>query len=233
MDVATPAVVATPALAWLAHRILGPAAGEVGEWLSDPIRDARLRRLERVAEKAREKLEAAGVEPQEVGHSVLVPLLDKASLTDDVGLQEKWAQLLATAAGPDGAAGVRPSFVAMLSEMAPIEAQVLDAIYKILCELEIPFAMMPRHGIKTQSMGAALGVGEHEVIVSIENLLRMNLVSTAANDFEFVDEPSYLYQIQSRELLCGTPLGWEFYAASTGIVAPATVTRPSPVNRLP
>ena len=67
--------------------------------------------------------------PRYVPAKTLVPLLELAGLEDpdDEDMQARWTALLANAAAGDAANGeVLPSFPQILSELTPVEAQMLD-----------------------------------------------------------------------------------------------------------
>jgi hypothetical protein len=68
-------------------------------------------RIERLFEKTEEMVREAGTTPQAVPDSVLVPLLQGASLTDNEDLHTMWAALLANAASMENAENVRPGFM--------------------------------------------------------------------------------------------------------------------------
>src|SRR6266568_709406 len=70
----------------------------------------------------------AGFTPQAVPPKILFPLLEGASFEEDEDLHTMWAALLANAASPGNAEKVRPGFLAILKQMAPDEAALLNRI---------------------------------------------------------------------------------------------------------
>jgi hypothetical protein len=102
-------------------RITGPKADELGkEWAA--------RKTERILTVASQADAIVMDLPLQMPPDrVLIPLLNGAGNEDDAGLQTKWATLLAhSAMNPDK---VLPSYPRLLSELSPVEAQMLDRLY--------------------------------------------------------------------------------------------------------
>jgi hypothetical protein len=107
--------------------MLGPAADELAEMWRDQIRLYRYGRQIKCVEKAEKMAEDAGFAPNAVPPKILFPLLEGASLEEDEGLHTMWASLLANASSKKGAI-VRPSFILLLKNMAPDEAELLKQV---------------------------------------------------------------------------------------------------------
>jgi hypothetical protein len=111
---------------------------EVGGWGADLIRRYRFKSTIKTFVLAQRWLDDAGLTAQPISLRVLVPLLEYASLADDVdesdepeeaqAMQDRWAALLANAAAGDAGAEVLPSFPSILSELTPLGARILDAL---------------------------------------------------------------------------------------------------------
>jgi hypothetical protein len=84
-------------------------------------------------EKAQAFLDARGIEPGAVPLKVLAPLLQAASFEDenDDDMIARWAALLANAAAGDEGASVPPAFPAILAQLVPIEAVILDTLHRL------------------------------------------------------------------------------------------------------
>jgi hypothetical protein len=97
--------------------------------LGDYVEHMRIRRLADLWAKTREHLRIRGVtERVDVSPSVLLPLLGAAMDEDRAGLKELWARLLAAAMDPKRAEFVRPSLIALLKQMDPLDARVLERL---------------------------------------------------------------------------------------------------------
>jgi hypothetical protein len=110
----------------IVKRMLGPAADELAEMLRDQVRLYRYERQIKCLEKAEQMARDAGFTPQAVPAKILFPLLEGASFEDNEDLHTMWAALLANAASTRNADKVRPSFIALLRQMAPDEAVMLN-----------------------------------------------------------------------------------------------------------
>jgi hypothetical protein len=70
-----------------------------------------------------------GVEkPADVSPSVAIPLIAAAINEDRAVLKELWAKLLAAAMDPNRTEYVRPSLIALLKELDPLDARVLQLL---------------------------------------------------------------------------------------------------------
>jgi len=105
----------------IVKRICGPPADLLGDRLKG--------RVERCFEKTVQMTQEAGFTPQAVPPKLLFPILRGASVEEDEDLHTMWAALLANAASPENADVVRPGFLAILQQMAPDEAAMLNWIY--------------------------------------------------------------------------------------------------------
>ena len=102
---------------------------EQGAMLRDQVRLYRYERQLKCLEKAERMAKGAGFTPQAVPPKILFPLLEGASFEENEDLHTMWAGLLANAASPKDAESVRPSFIAILREMAPDEAAILNWLF--------------------------------------------------------------------------------------------------------
>jgi len=114
-------IIATVPLADIVKRICAPTADLLGEKAKQ--------RIELCFEKTAKIAQDAGFTPQAVPPKLLVPILQGASLEDDEDLHTMWAALLANGASPDQADNVRPGYVALLKQMAPDEASLMNWVY--------------------------------------------------------------------------------------------------------
>jgi hypothetical protein len=125
--VAGPLAAAVPFTA-IVKRMLGPAADELAEMWRDQVRLYRYERQLKCVEKAERMAQEAGFTPQAVPPKILFPPLEGASFEENEDLHTMWSALLANAASRDHAT-VKPRFVAILKQMAPDEATILNWIY--------------------------------------------------------------------------------------------------------
>jgi hypothetical protein len=119
-SIATTIVAGVP-LAEIVKRIVLPSADALGERMKN--------RVERCFAKTAKMIEDTGVPPQSVEDKLVVEILRGASLEENADLHTMWAALLANAASSERNETVRPSFVAILQQMHPHEAFVLNRIF--------------------------------------------------------------------------------------------------------
>ena len=140
---AVPALAAAIPFTAIVKRMLGPAADELAEMWRDQVRLYRYERQLKCVEKAERMAQEAGFTPKAVPPKILFPLLEGASFEDNEELHTMWAALLANAASPEKAGGVRPGFIAALRQMAPDEASLLNWLYDRLAETDFRASANP------------------------------------------------------------------------------------------
>jgi len=110
-------------------KLTGPAAEEYGLMWQDSVKMRRTKRLVSGLSKTKKMLEGAGIDANIVPDKLLLPIFEGMSVEDDESLSDMWASLLANGASHEDAQKVRPGFTAILKQMAPDEAALLNWIY--------------------------------------------------------------------------------------------------------
>lgn len=106
----------------LLHTLLDAPLGEAGEYLRQVIADRRAARRHTLLAKVGEKIHEVGFEPRSVPDTVIIPLLEAATLEDEPTLQDMWANLLANAADPRKCVIVTGQYVSILRELSASDA---------------------------------------------------------------------------------------------------------------
>jgi hypothetical protein len=119
-----------PAAQEFFKQVLAPITEEAKIASQDFVAARRAKRLERTGLQAAAQLRSAGRTPQSVPDRTLFPILEGAAREDDPALSELWASLLANAADPSSE-DVPPSFPAILSQLTPVDARLLDALVSL------------------------------------------------------------------------------------------------------
>lgn len=161
-------VLQDPAVQHFIGTIVGSPAHEAGAWLADSIRYKRWKSQVKIMTKAQRHLQNTGIDAQTVDLTVLVPLLEAASLTEDEEMQDRWASLLANAASGDDA--VSPAYPSILSQLAPRDARVLNAIYE---DVGRSYRDKPA---AIQKVADGVGVIGEWAELAVENLQRLRLI---------------------------------------------------------
>ena len=119
---------------WLEKLPLSPLKEQTGELIGDTVRLWRLKHLARVMEKAHRFAVKRGLDSTQAKTLTLhvgLPWMERASLSEDEVLQEKWAELflsLATERHPEYSAGA--TYVRILGELDPWDCKVLNYMVK-------------------------------------------------------------------------------------------------------
>jgi len=195
------------------NKIVGPPLEEVGGLLADPIRLYRFKNQVRIVQKAEAFLKSVGVNPKKVPLKTLAPLLENGSLEEDDSMIDKWAALLASAADERGRITVQPSFPEILKELSPVEAHILDKVYEMVLSIPIPRGEWMHRGAVGSSIKEVVRLDNVTFEVVIDNLYRLRLCSPPSTMLEFIDQPQQKFQLQMKEIICLTELGFAFVSA--------------------
>jgi hypothetical protein len=177
--------------------LLGEPTEQLGGWAGDILAFKRWKSRVRMLQRAEAYLEVAGLSASEVPLPVLVPLLEGGANEDDESMSDRWAALLANAAAAPDA--VPPGFPAILAELSPTEAALLDAIFEAA-------HTGPAESWESQLVevrGLSMGLDDGELFLATDNLLRHRLCLA-----QQVNYPGTISEDPSKVVL--TPLGRAF-----------------------
>lgn len=184
--------------------------------IEDQIRFWRFNNQINILINATNNLEKKGISPQKVNLKVLVPLLEYASLEEEKFMQEKWIQLLVTAADPNEEVEILTSFPEILKELSSVEVKILDYLYSnIKCndglsEKRFTFDEIRNH----------LNISKGNLGIYINNLTRLGLciIPVKANfDGSWATiGGGKLLPINSTNEITLTELGYIFIRTCTG-----------------
>jgi hypothetical protein len=168
-------------------RFVGTIAGspsfEIGELIAGHFRYRRFKQGINQMQKAQKLLENAGLDAHRVPMRTLVPLLEGVSTEDQESMSDRWAALLANAAGAQ--MNVPPSFPNVLSELEPIQAHMLDRAYDAAMLVSPELRVDRSFGISSLTFH----LNNDDLGYHLDNLARVNLVSHAP------DETGDLYRV--------------------------------------
>lgn len=159
----------------LIRQVAGPLAGEVGESLGVVARHYRYRLAVKMWQKTERMLRDAGITAKAVPPRLFLPISESASVEDDEDVHTRWAALLANAATSENS--VHPSFIEILRELTPEDAQLLDRLYDS-CESKRTRRVTPWvYPITYAERKRREAAGENP-IEPFQNLVRLGLVET-------------------------------------------------------
>lgn len=168
---------------FIASLVKEPMEVASGIW-TDKLKYLRWERQVRFIQRAGDFLKEVGIsEPtRAVPLKLALPILQGASIEEDDWLQDQWARLLVNAANKDSGVEVHRSFVSILSELSPLEAQILNVIY------DLPFPQYRSVGLITEQLPAAVSKFEDRdaitlmppprpVALALGNLMRLGCLT--------------------------------------------------------
>lgn len=112
----------------LLGKLFGEPAAALGGWMGEAVDRRRWKARVRWVLKSQEFLDELGVGASEVPRPILMPILEAMGDEEDDAMGTRWAALLANAVA-GGDERVPPSFPAMLRELSPGDARLLDSLY--------------------------------------------------------------------------------------------------------
>ena len=200
---------------WL-ERLLGPAATEIGELLADNVRHWRAKQAMRIVLESRARIDARHIdEPRSVPPSVLIPLLEAASLETEQELHDWWVELLTTASDPSESP-VSSAFPRILAELSHTEARILNWMYEKGSHSD---SLEQFHSVAKLSdiRGHVAGLEDLDVLTFkpiVSNLCRLGLSEPRHH---IVTRSGGSVSTQVYDQLVMSPLGAEFVHACRGV----------------
>jgi hypothetical protein len=139
-----------------------------GDWL----RVRRAENMVKMIERAKERLEARGVEePEPANLTIALPILRAAADESREELRDIWARLLAAAMDPSRANRVRAAFIETAKGMEPLDAALLRQVHQQRGQLRGKVDLKVRQNVMSQ-----LHVVGDEIEVSLQNLIKLGLL---------------------------------------------------------
>jgi hypothetical protein len=178
-------------LADLIGRVIGRPLDQISGILADLIGVVRFELSLRLWERAKRKLEAAGLSaaPTEpVSLARLLPILESGAIEPDGSMQDRWASLLANAIAD--VKSVVPAFAEILRQLTPLDAHLLDALHDAAVgddpSLHLAYGGQQRVAesatwrsrvVDLSAVGGRQGLTRVEMELAVDNVLRLRLCS--------------------------------------------------------
>lgn len=146
----------------------------IGDWLVHK----RVRRWVALQADTEAVLQMRGVARpyDEISPSVAIPLIEAAIDEDRDGLKDLWARLLASAHDPERRSLVRPSVIAVLKSLDPLDA-------KLLSFLKTSHAGRVMESDVTTNIARDISASRDETGVSLAALLRLQLAEAQSTSY--------------------------------------------------
>lgn len=163
---------------FIARFISGPLEQGVGIF-EDKLKYLRWERQVRLMQRAEQFLALSGQSApnRPVPIKIAIPLIQGASLEEDDFLQDRWAALLVNAGTTSFNGEVRRSYVAILEQLTPLDARILEVVYSLPFELSqhngVNTSDLPNHARIPDEKEQELSLPSEEVVLSLSNLVRL------------------------------------------------------------
>jgi hypothetical protein len=188
-------------------KIVNPPLEQLGGLLADHVKYWRFKNQIDMVLKAEKLLQDRGVAPATIPLRTLVPLLEEASLEEDATMQERWASLLASAADPAFASRIQTSYVGILKELSPAEANLMDQLFLLYEATEQDKREALLFG--KEPICEALRIAPDTFDLMASNLTRLGLIQPPASHGG-VAIGKYPIVMRTFELIQLTKLGHDF-----------------------
>lgn len=126
--------------------------------VEDKLRYIRWERQQRLIRRAEEYMREQGVSApnKSIQLKNVVPLLEYATLEEDDNLQDMWARLLVNGTNEATGVNIERSFIEILAQISPLEAQILQVIYAL------PFESTRNAGIITENLPSSAEIAQEK-----------------------------------------------------------------------
>ena len=164
---------------FIAKYIGGPLEQGIGIF-EDRLKFLRWERQIRLIRRVQEILDESGLKAptQNVPMKLLIPILQGATLEENDSLQDIWANLLVNAANASFGEEVRSSYISILEQLNPLDAQILNTLYSL------PFNESQHNGILTAELPEIARIAEEDrkenplppndgIVICLSNLVRL------------------------------------------------------------
>ncbi len=132
-------------------------------------------------------LEHGITEPRPVPLRFAIPIIENASIEENDTLFDLWTNLLVAGSNPDQPGSIKAAFIGIIQGMDPLDAKVLDVVFRGMAPRGIDittFSFVTRQLIKYIHENWSDEISEADILVSIENLMRLRCVQPFMQDKE-------------------------------------------------
>jgi hypothetical protein len=139
---------------FIAKYVAGPLEQGMGI-VEDRFKYMRWERQVRLMKRAEQLLREVGLDAptRAIPLNLALPLLEAASLEDDDHLQDLWARLLVNAANENSQVTVKRAYIAILEQLTPLDATILEKIYAL------PYENTRHDGVRTHNLPFSASAG--------------------------------------------------------------------------
>lgn len=191
-------------------KIVNPPLEELGLLAKDTVKYWRFKNQVNILLKAEKFLEDKNIAPKKIPLKTIVPLLENGSLEEDDFMQTKWAALLANTIDSTYQFDIHYSYVEILKQLSPFEAQLLDKIY--IEAKSNPENDKTKISFSKEKILELTNISSDRFNILVDNLFRLNLLQPPASHGG-VSIGKYPVSLRTYETIQITSLGYDFIKA--------------------
>lgn len=170
------AIDAAKQLGEFADNVFGSILKDSVGLFADRLAYFRWERAFLLRDRVEKKLKDRGIDTtRAVPVNIGLPLIEKASVEENDDLHTLWSNLLANALDPSYRNEIRRSFVTILAELEPIDAALLDRIFKFVNAGQRSPMNTP---VDTWRLFDGMNDDREVLLASLQNLFRLGLVES-------------------------------------------------------
>ena len=153
---------------------------QVSGIITDKLKYVRWERSLRLIDRAQELMDrrAGRMTPRRVPLNVAIPVFEAASLEEDDGLQDVWANLLVNAVDADSGVEIKRALVSILQDFGPMEVRLLQAIHDAP-DPKVPTKGLPDAYVEPGDQEVDPGLPPGPVQVGLWQLVRLGCITEA------------------------------------------------------
>jgi len=188
-------------------KVVNPPLEELGGLLADKVKFWRFKNQINVIFKAKSFLEEKGIQPGKIPLKTLAPLLEHSSWEENPDMQTKWASLLANALNPKYSYDLHSTYVEILNQLSPLEANLLDLLFNDY--EKTPSDKKAALSFSKEKICQLMNVSSEKFDIITDNLFRLNLLQPpASHGGVLIGE--YPIVLRTHEVIQLTTLGCDF-----------------------
>ena len=185
----------------LLYQMLAPSARELGYHFKERVAQWRMKNLAKIEAKKQQLIGDA--KTRAVPTKTAIEFVDAASMVDDEMLQTLWANLLCQylVVGAEK----RESFVGILHQLTPLEAQIFKALYEKQRKLKPEWRQ--RAWLGKDEVMERFNLSEDDYVVAHQDMLRIGIISRPTEKYlmryEFFTPHNYTMPISEMGVAFG------------------------------
>ena len=197
-------------------KVFQEPTSEIAGMITDKLRFIRWKRMVQISDDVNKILIDRNVtETKAVPPKLALPIIEEATLEDDLSLQHLWNHLLANAMDAEFNDDIRYGFIDMIKGITGVEAKLLNEFYEVLNrESKInPIENVNQYSLKKEQIMEIIGISASDYAIAANNLMRMQLLSPAIlkGGVSMGNEPMTIYK--GIDAVTLTPLSVKFVEA--------------------